>query len=107
MADRLKSTRAPEDATWWHRFVCGEVLHVAARLKATSLQLSTLADALPLPDRKTADRVLSAASAELFAAHPALSLHVDLEALAYDLTEIAGRLESSAHTNLPLEDDDV
>lgn len=111
MSDRDKSNRpSPQpspDSTNWHRHVCREVLYIAGLLRVYSHRLELLADALPLPDQETVQRVLGAASQLQFDAYPALSLHVDLGTLAHDLADVAEKLTESAETNLPPEDDDV
>lgn len=107
MSDRPHSTpQPPLDSSNWHRYVCREVVYIGGLLKLTADRLELLADALPLPDRETVQRVLEASSEREYAEQPALSLHVDLETLASHLKDVAARLEESAETNLP-DDDEI
>ena len=102
MSDRPESTRPPEDAAWWHLFVCGEVMHAAGQLRALGHRLETLSKCLPLPPDDVVERVLEAASSEAFAGYPVLSLYADLQVLASSkLFDLAMALEEAAVTNAP------
>lgn len=102
MSDRPQSNRpTPADPTNWHRHVCREVVHIAGLVKLYADRLELLSDAIPLPPPDKVAAIIETADERLYGYEPGVSLHVDLEVLAHDLKDVAEKLEETAETNLP------